>query len=89
MQTNDNAQLILTSAHGNKSLSEFDFTQIHSPIYLVFGCESKGLPNILKKQYSQQLIYIKQNITVRSINLANAVSIFAVMVLHQYRHLGL
>ena len=42
---------------------------------LVFGPETRGLPEILFQQYPQSLLKIPQSEKVRSLNLANAVNI--------------
>lgn len=86
---NPQGTFVLTSAHGTTALDEFNFLTIDRPIYLVFGCESKGLPDYLKQKYAHHLLYIKQNKTVRSINLANAVSIFAFAAIYQYKSVDL
>ena len=80
---------ILTSAHGKISLSQFNFLNIERPIYLIFGRESRGLPDNLKKQHQDKLLYLQQNPVVRSLNLANVVGIFTFFVLHQYQSIGL
>ena len=85
---NGHGVFVFTSAHGTVALDQFNFSKIIPPVYLVFGCESQGLPNFLKDQYRDSLLYIRQNRAVRSINLANAVSIFVFAALNQYRNLG-
>jgi len=61
------------SSHGNKSHWEIPFAQ---DMFLIFGKESVGLPKPLLETYKEQLykipLYSKH---IRSLNLANAVSI--------------
>lgn len=86
---NFQGEFFFTSAKAKKSLTEIDFSCYTKPIYLIFGCESKGLPICLKKQYWAKTIRLKQTNLINSINLANAVAIFSHYGLIQYQYLGL
>ncbi len=71
-QHNDK-HLVFLSSHGKK-----DYTEIEASdnIFIVFGKESKGLGDELREKYADRLYSIPIMSThVRSLNLANAVSI--------------
>jgi tRNA (cytidine/uridine-2'-O-)-methyltransferase len=53
--------------------------------YIVFGCETTGLPDELIEQYSESAVRIPMFGPVRSLNLANAVSIVVYEALRQIR----
>lgn len=70
---NKTAKMVFLSSHGTKNHWDIPF---EDHMFLVFGKESKGLPVSITKTYPNQLykipLYSKH---VRSLNLANAVSI--------------
>lgn len=70
---NKNADMVFLSSHGNKNHWDIPFKD---DMFLVFGKESVGLPKSIIEKYSNQVykipLYSKH---VRSLNLANAVSI--------------
>lgn len=70
---NKNSKMVFLSSHGKKPHWNIDF---EDNLFLVFGKESVGLPKSLIKKHSNQLfkipLYSKH---IRSLNLANAVSI--------------
>jgi tRNA (cytidine/uridine-2'-O-)-methyltransferase len=70
---NKNATMVFLSSYGTKDHWSIDFKD---NMFLVFGKESVGLPKSITEKYSDKLykipLYSKQ---VRSLNLANAVSI--------------
>jgi tRNA (cytidine/uridine-2'-O-)-methyltransferase len=51
---------------------------------LVFGSESKGLPDPLKAAHAESLLAIPSRPQVRSLNLSNAVAIAAYEALRQW-----
>ncbi len=60
------------------------------PVYspgdaLVFGCESRGLPDELLHERQQQSLRIPTRPEVRSLNLSNSVAVAAYEVLRQWR----
>ncbi|MGB1308914.1 MAG: tRNA (cytidine(34)-2'-O)-methyltransferase [Oceanihabitans sp.] len=70
---NKDANMVFLSSHGTKNHWDIAF---QDNLFLVFGKESKGLPKSILKKHAEQLfkipLYSKH---VRSLNLANAVSI--------------
>ena len=80
---NKNKNMVFLSSHGHKDHWSINFKD---DMFLVFGKESVGLPKFLIKKHSNKLykipLYSKQ---VRSLNLANAVS---VVVYEGLKHLS-
>jgi tRNA (cytidine/uridine-2'-O-)-methyltransferase len=61
------------SSHGTKNYTTIDYT---NNMFLIFGKESKGLPEDIIKKHQNNLFQIPVlSPHVRSLNLANAVSI--------------
>lgn len=77
-------QLAFFSSHGQKSYWDIPY-QKH--IYLIFGKESTGLPENIKSDYNDYLYQIPIDTKyVRSLNLANAVSVVIYEGLRQLSH---
>lgn len=73
LSQNKDAQMVFLSSHGKKNHWDISF-QDH--MFLVFGKESVGLPKSLIEKHADKLFKIPlYSIHVRSLNLANAVSI--------------
>lgn len=72
-EKNAAASMVFLSSHGTKSHYEIPF---ESDMFLVFGKESKGLPQEITARYPDQLYKIPlYSEHIRSLNLANAVGI--------------
>ncbi len=70
---NKDGDLVFLSSHGNKTYWDINFTE---NMFLIFGKESKGLSNEILKNYQDKTYKIPLfSDKVRSINLANAVSV--------------
>lgn len=68
-----NAKMVFLSSHGSQSHWDISYSD---NMFLVFGKESVGLPKPLIKKYKSQLFKIPMfSERIRSLNLANAVSI--------------
>jgi len=79
---NTNKKMVFLSSHGKKQHWDIEF---EDDMFLVFGKESKGLPNAITEEHSDKLFKIPlYSNHVRSLNLANAVSI---VVYEGLRHL--
>ena len=65
-------RLRLFTARGGSSLFETDFA---AEDVLVFGCESRGLPQAILERWPERRVYIPIRAGVRSLNLANAIAI--------------
>ncbi len=72
-EVNANAKMAFLSSHATKSYWSIPYEE---ELFLVFGKESSGLPESLTTQHSKELYTIPMYSThIRSLNLANAVSI--------------
>jgi len=80
---NRDAKMVFLSSHGKQTHWDIDYTD---ELFLVFGKESVGLPKPLIEKYQDELfkipLYSKE---IRSLNLANAVSIIVYEGLRQLR----
>lgn len=66
-------KMAFLSSHGTKQFWDIQYTD---ELFLIFGKESKGLPKSITEKYNDKLYKIPlYSNHVRSINLANAVSI--------------
>ncbi len=73
LKKNNNANMVFLSSYGKKLYWDIDYTD---NMFLIFGKESKGLSEELLKNHPENTYKIPlQSEKVRSINLANAVSI--------------
>jgi tRNA (cytidine/uridine-2'-O-)-methyltransferase len=80
---NKNANMAFLSSHGEKEYYDIPFKD---NMFLVFGKESVGLPKHILKDYPEALYKIPLfSEHVRSLNLANAVSILVYEGLRQLR----
>jgi tRNA (cytidine/uridine-2'-O-)-methyltransferase len=72
------------SAHATRTYWEADFGGPADPVYLVFGRETAGLPEVLHARYRDRLVTLpKRNPEGRSLNLSNAVAIAAYEVMRR------
>ena len=70
---NNDKNMVFLSSHGSKNHWDIPFTD---DLFLIFGKESVGLPKPIIKKYENQLYKIPLfSEHIRSLNLANAVSI--------------
>ena len=80
---NKNVNMVFLSSHGTKSHWDIDF---EDEMFLIFGKESIGLPKPLIEKHHNQLFKIPLfSKEIRSLNLANAVSIIVYEGLRQLR----
>ncbi|WP_299103432.1 tRNA (cytidine(34)-2'-O)-methyltransferase [uncultured Winogradskyella sp.] len=80
---NDNAKMVFLSSHGTQSHWDITF---EDDLFLVFGKESVGLPKTIIEAHKNDLFKIPlYSESIRSLNLANAVSIIVYEGLRQLR----
>jgi tRNA (cytidine/uridine-2'-O-)-methyltransferase len=80
------ATLHVASTRGGRGLYEVDFAQGD---YILFGCESSGLPEPLYEYFREQLFCIPMpGEHGRSLNLANAASVVAYEAYRQLQGVG-
>ncbi|CCZ84908.1 MAG TPA: tRNA (cytidine(34)-2'-O)-methyltransferase [Candidatus Caccosoma faecigallinarum] len=66
--------------------SDIDCADPQQDYYFLFGGESKGLPDEIKKQYAKNAFRIPMNPNARSLNLSNAVAIVVFEALRQQNY---
>ena len=69
--------------YGKKPHSEFDFSDVDSNIYLIFGKESTGIPKEILREHLDRCIRIPCSDNVRCLNVANSVAIAIYEVMRQ------
>ena len=77
-----NSNMFFVSTKATHCYSERDYSK-YEEIFLLFGKETKGLPEDLLKKYINQTIRIPMKEGIRSLNLSNSVSIVIYEVLRQ------
>lgn len=77
----DNNMFFLTTK-GQKCYSDIDYSNMEE-VFLLFGKETKGLPEDILQEYLEKAIRIPMLPTLRSLNLSNSVAIVLYEVLKQ------
>ncbi len=80
--------MYLVSTKATHVYSDVDFSNAND-IFLLFGKETKGLPENLLKDNLDKTIRIPMGFDIRSLNLSNSVAIVAYEVMKQYGFEGL
>jgi len=88
MSKND-GEFYFFTRYGHKPHTSFDFSDVNSNIYLVFGKESTGIPKEILKNHLDRCMRIPMNDNIRALNLSNsvAVGVFEVLRQQNYRDL--
>lgn len=74
--------MFFVTTKGKHCYSDVDYAQLDN-VFLLFGKETKGLPESLLLKYIDNAIRIPMRKTLRSLNLSNSVAIVAYEVLRQ------
>lgn len=80
--------MFLASTKSQITYSDIDYSQFKE-VFILFGKETKGLPENLIKNNLQQAIRIPMRNGLRSLNLSNSVAIIAYEILRQSEFEGL
>ena len=80
--------MFFVTTKGKKVYSEIDYREFDE-VFLLFGKETKGLPEDVLKKYINKTIRIPMRETLRSLNLSNSVAIVAYDVFRQVNFAGL
>lgn len=78
----ENNTMYFSTTKGKQCYSDVDYTK-DEEVFLLFGKETKGLPEDLLKRYIKNTIRIPMREHLRSLNLSNSVAIVAYEVLRQ------
>lgn len=74
--------MFLVTTKGQHCYSDVDYSKLEE-VFLLFGKETKGLPESLLKEHLENTIRIPMRETLRSLNLSNSVAIVAYEVFRQ------
>ena len=74
--------MYFSTTKGKQCYSDMDYTKSEE-VFLLFGKETKGLPEDLLQKYIQNTIRIPMKEHLRSLNLSNSVAIVAYEVFRQ------
>lgn len=80
--------MYFVTTKGKTCYSDVDYSQLEE-VFLLFGKETKGLPEDLLKKYINKTVRIPMRSTLRSLNLSNSVAIVIYEVLRQKKFEGL
>ena len=84
----EESNMYFVTTKGKKVYSEIDYSNFDE-VFLLFGKETKGLPENILKKYINNTIRIPMRETLRSLNLSNSVAIVAYDVFRQNNFEGL
>ena len=80
--------MFFVTTKGKQVYSDVDYSAMDE-VFLLFGKETKGLPEDILQKYIEKTIRIPMRETLRSLNLSNSVAIAGYEVLRQERFEGL
>ena len=82
--------MFFATTKGEHCYSDVDYSKFKDEeIFVLFGKETKGLPEDLLKKYIEKTIRIPMRPVLRSLNLANSVAIVAYEIVRQQHFAGL
>lgn len=84
----ENNNMFFVTTKGKKVYSEINYSKMDE-IFILFGKETKGLPEDVLKKYLDKTIRIPMRKTLRSLNLSNAVAIVAYDIFRQCKFYNL
>ena len=80
--------MFFVTTKGKHVYSDVDYSKMED-VYILFGKETKGLPEDVLKTHLDQTIRIPMRETIRSLNLSNSVAIVAYEIFKQQNFGGL
>ena len=84
----DNNNMFFASTKSKQCYSDIDYSKMKE-VFILFGKETKGLPEDLLQKYMDKDIRIPMKKGLRSLNLSNSVAIIAYEVMKQTKFEGL
>ena len=84
----EKTNMFFVTTKGKNVYSDIDYSKMNE-VFLLFGKETKGLPEDVLKKYLNKTIRIPMRETLRSLNLSNSVAIVAYDVFRQVNFDGL
>ena len=80
--------MFFVTTKGKKVYSNIDYSEMDE-IFVLFGKETKGLPEDILKKYLDKTIRIPMRPNLRSLNLSNSVAIVAYDIFRQNNFYGM
>ena len=80
--------MFFASTKSKRCYSDVDYSKMEE-VFVLFGKETKGLPEDLLQKYMNKDIRIPMRETLRSLNLSNSVAIIVYEILRQVNFDGL
>ena len=80
--------MFFASTKSKRCYSDVDYSKMEE-VFVLFGKETKGLPEDLLQKYMNKDIRIPMRETLRSLNLSNSVAIIVYEILRQVNFNGL
>lgn len=84
----ENTNMFFVTTKGKKVYSDVDYSSMEE-VFVLFGKETKGLPEDILQKYFENAIRIPMRKTLRSLNLSNSVAIVVYDILRQANFFGL
>lgn len=81
--------MFMATTKAKHCYSDVDYTKCNDEVFILFGKETKGLPEDLLLNHLENTIRIPMRPTLRSLNLSNSVAIIVYEVLRQINFDGL
>lgn len=78
----EKTNMYFVTTKGKHVYSEVDYSKMDE-VFILFGKETKGLPEDILQKYIQKTIRIPMRQTIRSLNLSNSVAIVAYDIFRQ------
>ena len=78
----ENSNMFFVTTKGKHSYTEVDYPK-YEEVFMLFGKETKGLPEDILKKYLANTVRIPMRENFRSLNLSNSVAIVAYEILRQ------
>ena len=84
----ENTNMFFVTTKGKQVYSDFDYSKMEE-VFILFGKETKGLPEDVLQKYIDKTIRIPMRPGLRSLNLSNSVAIVAYDIFRQTEFEGL
>ncbi|MBS4193501.1 tRNA (uridine(34)/cytosine(34)/5-carboxymethylaminomethyluridine(34)-2'-O)-methyltransferase TrmL [Lederbergia citri] len=85
-EKNHEGEHYLLTKFGTKPHTSFDYSDVKTNYYFIFGRETKGLPKELIEEHKDTCLRIPMNDHVRSLNLSNTAAILVYEALRQQEY---
>lgn len=83
---NDGGEFFFLTKFGQKTYSDFDYSEKEKDYFFIFGRETTGLPEEIRENNKERALRIPMNNNVRSLNLSNTAAILVYEALRQQNY---